>query len=54
MLKELEIMYQNATISLFLDIAKFTDFPWKNADFSRTQGVSHVIHTFFGSSLGKV
>ena len=41
-------------ISVFLDIAKFADFRWKNADVSRTQGVCHVIYIFFGSSLGKV
>ena len=29
-------------------------FPVKNADFSRTQGVYHVIYIFFGFSLGKV
>ena len=40
--------------SLFLDIAKFDDFLWKNDDVSITQGVGHVIHIFFGSSLGKV
>ena len=40
--------------SAFLDIAKFTDFWWENADVSRTQGVCHVIQRFFGSSLGKV
>ena len=26
----------------------------KNTDVSRTQGVRHVIYTFFGSYLGKV
>ena len=26
----------------------------KGSDISRTQGVCHVIHIFFGSSLGKV
>ena len=35
------------SISVFLDIAKFADFRRKNADVSRTQGVCHVIHTFF-------
>ena len=40
-------------ISVFLDTAKFPDFCWKNADASRTQGVYHVIHIFFGSPLGK-
>ena len=42
------------SISVFLDIPKFADFQWKNADVSRTQGVCHVIHIFFGSSLAKV
>ena len=42
------------SISVFLDIAKFADFRCKNADVSRTQRVCHVIHIFFGSSLGKV
>ena len=42
------------SMSLFLAIAKFADFRWKNADTSRTQGLYHVIHTFFESSLGKV
>ena len=42
------------SISVFLDMAKFADFRQKKDDFSRTQGVCHVIHTIFGSSLGKV
>ena len=42
------------SISVFLDIGKFVDFLWKTANVSRTQGVCHVIHVFFGSSLGKV
>ena len=42
------------SIHVFLDIAKSADFPWKTADFSRTQGMCHVIHIFFGSFLGKV
>ena len=42
------------SISVFLDIAKFADFRWKDADVSRTQSVWHVIHTFVGSTLGKV
>ena len=41
-------------MSVFLDISKFADFRLKNADVSRTQGVCHVIHIFFESSLGKV
>ena len=42
------------SISVFLDIAKFADFRLKNADVSRTQGMSHVIHIVFGTFLGKV
>ena len=42
------------SISVFLDIAKFNDFPWKNADAGRTQGVCHLIYIFFGSSSAKV
>ena len=42
------------SISVFLDITKFTYFLLKNAEVSRTQGACHVIHIFFGSSLGKV
>ena len=41
------------SISVFLDITKFANFWWKNADISWTQEVCHVIH-FFLSSLGKV
>ena len=52
--RELEIMYQMESVSVFLDIATFADFQWKNPDVSRTQGIYHVTHTFFGSSLGKV
>ena len=42
------------SISVFFDKAKFADFRLKNADVSRIQRVCHVIHIFFGSSLGKV
>ena len=42
------------SISVFLDVAKFADFWGKNADVSRTQGISHLIYIFFVSSLGKV
>ena len=42
------------SVSVFLDISKSADFPWKNADVSRTHGVCHVIYIFFDSSLGKV
>ena len=41
------------SISVFLGIAKFADFRWKNT-VSRTQVVCHVIYIFFGSSLGMV
>ena len=42
------------SISVFLGIAKFADFRRKIPDVSRTQEVYHVIHIFFGFSLGKV
>ena len=42
------------SISAFLDIAKLSDFRWKNADVSRTQGSCHVVYIFFESSLDKV
>ena len=42
------------SISVSLDITKFANSQWKKADVSRTQGVCHVIHILFGSSLGKV
>ena len=42
------------SVLAFLVITKFTDFPWKNDNVSRTQGVCQVIHVFFGCSLGKV
>ena len=34
------------SISVFLDITKFSDFWWKNADVSRAQVVCHVIQIF--------
>ena len=34
------------SIPVFLDIAKFTGFRWKNADVSRTKRMCHVIHIF--------
>ena len=37
-----------------MKMQSIADFRWSKADFSRTQEVCHVIHTFFGSSLGKV
>ena len=42
------------SISVFYDIANFTDFQRKNADVRRNHGVYHVIHIFFGTLLGKV
>ena len=42
------------SISVFLNIAKFANSGEKIADVSRTEGLSHVINIFFGSSLGKV
>ena len=42
------------SISVFLDIGQFVISGEKNAYVSRNQGVCHVIHVFFGSSLGKV
>ena len=38
------------SVSVFLGIVKFADFWQKNTGVSRTQGVCHVMHTFFGSS----
>ena len=42
------------SISVFLDIAKFAEFQLNYVDVSRTDGVCHMIHTFFGPSFGKV
>ena len=50
--KKLEVMYQNESISVFLDIAKFSGIWWKNADLSGTRWDCHVIQIIFGSSLG--
>ena len=47
-------MYQNPVYTVFLDVVKFADFRWKNADVSRTQDMCYVIYLFFGPSLGKV
>ena len=38
--------------SASVDIAKFANFQWKNADISRFEEVCHVILKFFGISLG--
>ena len=42
------------SIPVFPVILKIADFRWKNAGFSRTQGMCHMIYVFFGSSFGKV
>ena len=42
------------SISVFLDITKFADFWWENANVNRTQGVCNMIDVLFRSSLGKV
>ena len=42
------------SMSVFSDIAKRYDFWWENADVSSNQGVCHVTHILFGSSLVKV
>ena len=44
------------SISIFIDIFLEINFYIleKNADVSKTQGVCHMVYTFFGSSLGKV
>ena len=34
------------SMSVFLDMTKITDFRWKNADVSRTQGVGQMIYIF--------
>ena len=52
-LKELEIIYSNKSKSVFLEITKVADFPWKN-DVNRSKGVCYVSYIFFGSFLSKV
>ena len=47
-------MCQNAIYICIFDMAKFSQFRWKNADDSRTQGVCHMTCVFFEFSLGKV
>ena len=41
-------------IAVFLDIANLLISGEKYANVSRTQGLCHVFHIYFGSSLGKV
>ena len=53
-LEELEIMYLNGIYICISWCSKICWFLVKNADASRTQGVCHVIHIVFGSSLGEV
>ena len=38
------------SVSVFIDVTKFAEFPCKNADVSR----NHVIHIFFEFFLGQV
>ena len=52
--KNQKLCIKMQSMFVFLDITKFADFRGKNADVSRTQGVCHVIHMFFGSYLSKV
>ena len=52
--KRIRNYVSKCNLSVFLDIANFAGFPQKNADVNRTQEVCHVIHIFFGFSLGKV
>ena len=47
-------MYQNTIYICISWYSKICWFPVKNADVSRIQGVCHVIHMLFGSSLGKL
>ena len=42
------------TISVFPVVKKFAGLRWKKTGVSRTQGVCHVIHIYFVSSLDKV
>ena len=42
------------SVSVYIDIAKVTDFWRKKDDFNRTHGVFHVIHIFLRSFLGNV
>ena len=41
------------SVAVFLDIAQIADLRWKNA-VCRTEGVGHVIHILFESSLDEV
>ena len=50
-LTELEIMYWNAIYICISWYNKSYWYPVKNPDGSRTQGVCHVIYTFFEPSF---
>ena len=41
------------SISVFLDIKKVANFPFKYTNINRTERVSHDLYVF-GSSLGKI
>ena len=47
-------MYQNAILSVFVDITKIADLCWKNSYISRTEGMNHLIYMFSGSTLVKI
>ena len=53
-LKELKIMYQMQSISVFFDIGKFAEFWWRNAEISSNQEWYHMIHVLFESFLGNI
>ena len=38
------------SVSVFLDVTKFSDFQRKNADVSRAKGVRPVVYMFFAPS----
>ena len=51
-LRELETIFKVQSKSVFLHATKFEDFWQKNADVSRSKGLSYMIHMIFGSYLG--
>ena len=51
-LKNEKLYTKTQSISVFVDVKKFDNFGWKNADVSRNKVVCHMIHIFIGSSLG--
>ena len=54
MLKESEIIYQNAVYTVFLDIETSELQQIQQTLLSRTQEICHIIKIFSGSSLGEV